>query len=378
MKLRYALLAATIMSAPVAAMAQPVTGPYVSLGAGVNFMSQTNADIRWSSGVPGTSNPYAGQSGNIRSNGGFAGIGSVGWGFGNGFRAELELSWLSQSTRVGGFTNVAGTQLAGGGQLQTGGLAVNGFYDFNVGLPVVPFVGLGLGYGQTWLQNYSIYTPGSKSVWTASNSAQGGIMANAFLGAAYNITAVPGLALTAEYRFSGLFQNNTFSGAVTGRDATGAIAKAGSNGTLKLSDQYNNALLLGVRYAFNAPAPAVAAAPAPAPAPAPARSYLVFFDWDKADLTARAKQIIKEAADASTRVKVTKIQVNGHTDTTGSAAYNMQLSIRRAQNVAAELVANGVPKDVIAIKGFGFTHLLVPTGPNVREPQNRRVEIILE
>ncbi|MSO90914.1 MAG: flagellar motor protein MotB, partial [Acetobacteraceae bacterium] len=52
-------------------------------------------------------------------------------------------------------------------------------------------------------------------------------------------------------------------------------------------------------------------------------------------------------------------------------------SMRRAQTVAAELVRNGVAKGEIAIKAFGDTVLLVPTGPGVREPQNRRVEIII-
>jgi len=121
------------------------------------------------------------------------------------------------------------------------------------------------------------------------------------------------------------------------------------------------------------------AAPAPmaAPAPAPARSYLVFFDWDKASLTPRAQQIIREAADNSTKVKYTAIEVNGYTDTSGTPQYNQGLSIRRAQAVAAELVKDGVPKGAISIQGFGETHLLVPTGPGVREPQNRRVEIII-
>ena len=55
----------------------------------------------------------------------------------------------------------------------------------------------------------------------------------------------------------------------------------------------------------------------------------------------------------------------------------MGLSVRRANTVAAELVKNGVPKSAISIQGFGQTHLLVPTGDGVREPQNRRVEIII-
>jgi outer membrane protein OmpA-like peptidoglycan-associated protein len=115
-----------------------------------------------------------------------------------------------------------------------------------------------------------------------------------------------------------------------------------------------------------------------APAPAPARTYLVFFDWDKADLTDRAKQIIGEAAQNSSHVQLTRIEVNGYTDTSGTPAYNQKLSIARAQNVASELVRDGVPQNEIVTQGFGDTHLLVPTAAGVREPQNRRVEIILK
>ena len=61
----------------------------------------------------------------------------------------------------------------------------------------------------------------------------------------------------------------------------------------------------------------------------------------------------------------------------GTPKYNQGLSVRRAQAVAAELVKNGVPTNAITIQGFGDTHPLVPTGPGVREPQNRRVEIII-
>ena len=69
--------------------------------------------------------------------------------------------------------------------------------------------------------------------------------------------------------------------------------------------------------------------------------------------------------------------MNGYTDTSGTPQYNQDLSVRRGQVVAAELVKDGVPKAAIAIQGFGETHLLVPTAPGVREPQNRRVEIII-
>jgi outer membrane protein OmpA-like peptidoglycan-associated protein len=114
-----------------------------------------------------------------------------------------------------------------------------------------------------------------------------------------------------------------------------------------------------------------------APAPAPARTFLVFFDWNRADLTQRARQIIGEAAQARSTQQVTRIEVNGHTDTSGSARYNQGLSERRAAAVAAELVRLGVPRGEIVTRGFGQNQLLVPTADNVREPQNRRVEIVL-
>jgi OOP family OmpA-OmpF porin len=118
-------------------------------------------------------------------------------------------------------------------------------------------------------------------------------------------------------------------------------------------------------------------APVAAPAPAPTRSYLVFFDWDKYNLTDRARQIIAGAAANSTKVQYTRIEVNGHTDTSGTPQYNQGLSIRRAKAVKAELINDGVPASAITIQGFGDTHLLVPTGPGVREAQNRRVDIII-
>jgi outer membrane autotransporter protein len=132
----------------------------------------------------------------------------------------------------------------------------------------------------------------------------------------------------------------------------------------------------GLRLTFGQPLPPPAA-PAAVPAAAAARSYLVFFDWDKATLTDRARQIIREAADNSTHIQYTRIEVNGYTDTSGTPRYNQGLSVRRAQAVSGELVRDGVPAGAISIRGFGETNLLVPTGPGVREPQNRRVEIII-
>ena len=116
---------------------------------------------------------------------------------------------------------------------------------------------------------------------------------------------------------------------------------------------------------------------APVAAPALARTYLVFFDWDKYNLTERARQIIGEAAGASRKVQTTRIEVAGHADRSGTPAYNQRLSQRRADAVAAELVRQGIARNEIAVSAYGESRPLVPTADGVREPQNRRVEIVL-
>jgi OmpA family len=138
--------------------------------------------------------------------------------------------------------------------------------------------------------------------------------------------------------------------------------------------------LIGVGFRFPPPSPPPPPTPAPvaAPAPAPAKTYLVFFDWDKATLTPRATEIIAQAASDSHTNQVTTIDVNGYTDTSGTPVYNQGLSVRRARAVEAQLVSDDVPASEITVQGFGDTHLLVQTGAGVREPQNRRVEIVLQ
>ncbi len=71
------------------------------------------------------------------------------------------------------------------------------------------------------------------------------------------------------------------------------------------------------------------------------------------------------------------VQVTGHTDTSGSAAFNQKLSVRRAQNVAKVLAQSGVPQDQMNVSGVGQNDLKVPTPDGVREAQNRRTEIVV-
>ncbi len=107
------------------------------------------------------------------------------------------------------------------------------------------------------------------------------------------------------------------------------------------------------------------------------RLYSVFFDWDRATVTDQGYQVIQRAA-ATARGAPYRVVVDGFTDTSGLTGYNQTLSLLRAQAVAAALERNGVPPSIISIRGFGESHLWVPTPDQVRESQNRRVAIILQ
>ncbi|MGZ5906930.1 MAG: OmpA family protein [Reyranella sp.] len=110
---------------------------------------------------------------------------------------------------------------------------------------------------------------------------------------------------------------------------------------------------------------------------AQAPTFMVFFDWDSSRLSPASLNVITQAVTAFRSTGNARVTATGHTDTSGSDTYNMALSLRRANAVKNEMVRQGVPADAIAVVGKGESQLLVPTGDNVREPQNRRVEIVV-
>jgi outer membrane protein OmpA-like peptidoglycan-associated protein len=88
------------------------------------------------------------------------------------------------------------------------------------------------------------------------------------------------------------------------------------------------------------------------------------------------QEVIGLAAQTYKAGSPVTVQVTGYTDTSGSPEYNQRLSVRRANAVAAVLVQDGVPQTALVVSGKGENDLRVPTPDGVREPQNRRVEIV--
>lgn len=103
--------------------------------------------------------------------------------------------------------------------------------------------------------------------------------------------------------------------------------------------------------------------------------FRLFFDWSKPELTRDAQAILDEAVAAYQRMRPDRVIIAGHSDRSGPAGANIAASRRRAEAALNYLVAKGVPRSAITLSAYGESRPIVPTEDNVREMQNRRVEI---
>ncbi|MCE1238520.1 MAG: OmpA family protein [Azonexaceae bacterium] len=111
--------------------------------------------------------------------------------------------------------------------------------------------------------------------------------------------------------------------------------------------------------------------------PARPASYLLYFQPGGEQLTdASQAELGKVRQDIAART-ASEAMVIGHTDSVGGADGNDRLSLKRAEAVRQLLVDTGIAVDRIEVVGRGERELLVPTGDEVDEPRNRRVEIVV-
>jgi outer membrane protein OmpA-like peptidoglycan-associated protein len=128
---------------------------------------------------------------------------------------------------------------------------------------------------------------------------------------------------------------------------------------------------------FDCPEQIAAVEPAAPPAALP-ESGTIYFEFDKYDLTPEAQAALNDIVFDIKDRDLGGIVVNGHTDTVGTADYNMWLSQERANTVAKDLIDEGIPAQIVTTKAWGFTDLAVETPPETPLQANRRVVMDFE
>jgi len=354
---RSVVLATTAIIA-LALPAAAQVGPYIGIGGGIHMPRSSDLSVGATARTADFDN-------------GFLIGGAFGYKWDSGVRLEAELGF--READVDNFSGTAWT-----GSQKTWSTMGNLLYDFNVDADVTPYVGLGAGMSWVgWKKNFQGPTPPNFDGTDSKFTWQG------IAGVATSVSEQ--LKFYLEYRY--IRTGNTSF------EANVPTALPVISGHRDVSHN----VLVGFRYFFNGPEPAAAAAPPPPPAPPRAtapppppprasapqqppvpQKFLVFFDWDRSTLRSDAAQIVSDAANYARTNGKARIQTTGHADTSGANAYNLGLSERRAEAVKAELVRLGFPVGEIVVLFKGEEDPLVATGDGVREPQNRRVEIVME
>lgn len=136
---------------------------------------------------------------------------------------------------------------------------------------------------------------------------------------------------------------------------------------------------LGFRYGFESEAAPPPPPPPPPPAePAKPKQFIIFFGFDRCDITAEADRVLTDAANTAKAQGTAAIQIVGHTDTSGSPAYNQRLSECRSGAAKSNMVGKGIPEGAISTSGKGEGDLMVQTADGIKEPQNRRATVDLQ
>lgn len=285
--------------------------------------------------------------------------GTVGYKFDAPFRVELETAWDRHST--GDFTT-GGLNFPSDGHAETRSAMVNAIYDVHL-LPRIRLsLGAGAGIGSDRIKFDNPSGAGHFSTGTGVKFMWQGIG-----GLTYEASRNLDLFIDYHYRKLMAGSNDNIAAPLKTHDLTEHVVMAGFRWYPNAGEE---------RVAQEPPSPPPPPPPPP-PAPAPVKTFIVFFDFNKSNLTPEAVSVVGEAVRTAQQSQAVRILVTGHTDTVGSDSYNQALSERRASAVKSQMVADGLSVGEITTVGKSFHDPLVATGPNVREPQNRRAVIDL-
>jgi outer membrane protein OmpA-like peptidoglycan-associated protein/opacity protein-like surface antigen len=368
-----AAVALSVAAAPLAQAQSNFDGPYVGLGAGYHHFDtggQTDQFKEFPSGFVGTPIDGPSQSANGVFGDVFAGYGLT---LGGPFYVGLEVDGsYSGANKSFTFNNpISGPE---------GRAKISARWGAGVGVRlgyvITPDL---LGYirgGGGWQEFKGTWTTlGPPGFFTQPNASSSRFAEGVRAGGGFDLSL-------ASWTGQPLFARVEYDHTWYGDTQFGGAGPLGGNTVIHFHPHDDRALL-AVAWRFAPPPPPppqpVAAAPPPPPAPpppAPPKQFVVYFNFDKSDLTPEGAKVVQDAADAYKQTGSARIAVTGYTDLSGTQRYNLGLSKRRADTVRGALVRDGVPDGVIAEAWRGKENPAVPTPDGVREPRNRRVEIV--
>lgn len=363
--------AAIIIAAPAQA-----DGPYIGIEGGVSFKDKITVDI---DGPPadGTYDPAA----IARTKMGIDGDVILGYDFG-AFRLEAEggykrnkyrdLTVLQSAILPGGLTVPAGTVVQNERKIEIWSGMVNALVELGKddGFQIYGGGGAGIARLELPVQVAGIGTVIDDHQTDFAWQLIGGV----------RMPITENLGLGVKYRY---FVLDDFE-------------LDGANGANLRANYRAHSVLASLTYSFggrSAPEPVEAPPPAPAPVMAPpppprpvapppppqvacnTGPFIVFFDFDRSDVTPEAAGILNNAATAYANCGSARVMLAGHTDRAGSTQYNSALAERRNETVRSYLTSRGVPTGQVSGQAFGESQPRVPTADGVREAQNRRVEV---
>jgi len=346
-------------------------GWYVGIEAGANWIGDNDFafsdDSEWVGGEESLAavNMGWGNTSTMSFDTGWAALGTVGYGFEKNWRVEFEVGYRSNDVDAyfgGKAYNLAlESQInlprynGRNGEFDEWSFMVNVVYD----IPLTDKLDLNIGVGAgADLADFDDSSSVNDDDW---NFAYQGIV-----GLSYALN--DRLDLTLTYRYLNV-DSPSFSG-----DNGWSVER------YDLDDVEKHSVTVGLRWDLHEDETPVVVAPPvlpPQPAAEP-EQFVIFFGFNKCNITAEADAVLSEAASAAKTTGAASILIVGHTDTVGSNSYNQKLSDCRASAAKSGLVSKGINEGQISASGRGETELLVKTGDNVKEPQNRRATIDLQ
>ena len=345
---------------------------YVGVEGGPMIVEDINFDIRSATGGTKT-----GRAGSVDHDYGWDADGVIGYDFG-GFRVEAEGGYRQATvdgyrstlgtpvfTSAGGLATTGASNFNGaGGKTSALSFMLNGLLDFGDDDGIQGFLGGGVGVARVkaryGLNRFGNFLNDSDTVFAYQGLA--GVRA----------PITDRIDATLKYRFFTAPNVKLID-----------VSNRGFEGRFR-----SHSLLGGFTYNFftpepEAPPPPADLPPPPPPPPAPPQEqivcspgpFIVFFEWDRSDITPEAASILDNAVTQYQNCGNAQVMVAGFTDKSGAASYNVGLSQRRADAAKAYLSSRAVPEAQISTEAFGETRPRVDTADGVREVQNRRVEV---